>query len=233
MLPLTAFRCLTAAVVPPGLPAAFLGAEAACGALAFALGATIGSFLNVVVYRMPRGRSVVSGRSRCPSCGRAIRWHDNIPVLGWLLLQGRCRDCESPIAARYPLVELAAGCVAALLAVVTLHGGGGAGGWNTGAGGGPVIDQWLLHGDWRPVAFWLHRTLILMAVLAWTLLAAAGHPVSWTIVLGTGAVAGLMAAVLPGLGPRGIDLMLLGVIICAVCWQVCRPGVRSPPSHDS
>ena len=71
------------------------------------LGLAIGSFLNVVIYRVPRNESVVSPRSSCPSCGALIRERDNIPVLSWLLLRGRCRDCQAPISARYPLVELA------------------------------------------------------------------------------------------------------------------------------
>jgi len=74
---------------------------------AFALGAVIGSFLNVVIYRYPREESIVSPPSRCPSCGNRIRWHDNIPILSWLLLRGRCRDCRAPISTRYPLIELA------------------------------------------------------------------------------------------------------------------------------
>ncbi len=69
------------------------------------LGACVGSFLNVVVYRLPRGLSVVYPGSHCPHCGRPIRWHDNIPVASWLVLRGRCRDCRGPISARYPLVE--------------------------------------------------------------------------------------------------------------------------------
>jgi leader peptidase (prepilin peptidase)/N-methyltransferase len=69
------------------------------------LGLLIGSFLNVVVWRVPRGESVVSPPSACPDCGTAIRHRDNVPVAGWLLLAGRCRDCEAPISARYPLVE--------------------------------------------------------------------------------------------------------------------------------
>lgn len=69
------------------------------------LGLLIGSFLNVVVWRVPRGESVVSPPSACPACGRPIRPRDNVPVLSWLLLRGRCRDCGSPISARYPLVE--------------------------------------------------------------------------------------------------------------------------------
>lgn len=70
------------------------------------LGGCIGSFLNVVAWRWPRQQSVVSPGSRCPSCGHDVRWHDNLPVLGWLVLKGRCRDCHWGIPVRYPLVEL-------------------------------------------------------------------------------------------------------------------------------
>jgi leader peptidase (prepilin peptidase)/N-methyltransferase len=70
-------------------------------------GALIGSFLNVVIYRVPRGESVVSPPSACPRCGHLIRRIDNIPVLSWIILRGRCRDCSAPISKRYPLVELA------------------------------------------------------------------------------------------------------------------------------
>lgn len=73
------------------------------------LGLMVGSFLNVVIYRVPRDESIVSPRSACPACGAAIRERDNIPVLSWLVLRGRCRDCRAPISARYPLVELACG----------------------------------------------------------------------------------------------------------------------------
>jgi leader peptidase (prepilin peptidase)/N-methyltransferase len=71
------------------------------------LGLVIGSFLNVVVYRVPRRESVVAPRSRCPACGMAIIARDNIPVLSWLLLKGRCRYCHSKISIRYPIVEIA------------------------------------------------------------------------------------------------------------------------------
>ena len=68
-------------------------------------GALIGSFLNVVIWRVPRGESVVRPASRCPHCGHEIRAWDNIPVLSWLILRGKCRDCGAPISPRYPLVE--------------------------------------------------------------------------------------------------------------------------------
>lgn len=71
------------------------------------LGLVVGSFLNVVIWRVPRGESVVSPGSACPACGHPIRVRDNIPVVSWLLLRGRCRDCTTHISARYPLVELA------------------------------------------------------------------------------------------------------------------------------
>ncbi|HEY5975477.1 MAG TPA: prepilin peptidase, partial [Geobacteraceae bacterium] len=73
---------------------------------AFLLGAAVGSFLNVCIYRLPAGLSVVSPPSSCPGCGSRIRWHDNVPIFGYLLLRGRCRACHNPISPRYPLVEL-------------------------------------------------------------------------------------------------------------------------------
>lgn len=75
------------------------------------MGGAIGSFLNVVIYRVPAGLSIVKPRSRCPRCLVPILARDNLPVIGWLLLRGRCRFCRTRISARYPLVELAAGVV--------------------------------------------------------------------------------------------------------------------------
>jgi leader peptidase (prepilin peptidase)/N-methyltransferase len=83
----------------------------------FALGAVIGSFLNVVVYRLPAGKSLVYPGSHCPICNHPIRWYDNVPVLGWLILHGRCRDCHAPISPRYPIVEAIAGGIFAVLAL--------------------------------------------------------------------------------------------------------------------
>lgn len=85
-------------------------------------GASIGSFLNVVIYRAPRGMSLVHPGSHCPKCGHGIRARDNLPVLGWLLLRGKCRDCSADISPRYPLVEALVGAI--FLGVVALYLGG-------------------------------------------------------------------------------------------------------------
>jgi leader peptidase (prepilin peptidase)/N-methyltransferase len=77
--------------------------------LAGVVGLVIGSFLNVVAYRLPRGESLIRPASRCPECERPIRPHHNIPVLSWLLLRGRCRDCGARIPVSYPLVEALCG----------------------------------------------------------------------------------------------------------------------------
>lgn len=89
------------------------------GAAVFAalMGLAVGSFLNVVVWRVPRGESLASPGSACPQCGHSIRVYDNIPVLSWLILRGKCRDCHEPISARYPLVEFG---TALFFVVVTL-----------------------------------------------------------------------------------------------------------------
>lgn len=84
--------------------------------LASVLGLAVGSFLNVVIARVPEGLSVVQPRSRCPRCGHEIASRDNIPVLSWILLRGRCRGCHEPISVRYPLVEI--GTAAAWGAIV-------------------------------------------------------------------------------------------------------------------
>lgn len=84
--------------------------------LALLFGLAVGSFLNVVVHRVPRRESLVSPGSRCPRCDTPIRARRNVPVLGWLMLRGRCADCSAPISARYPLVEAGIGLLFAALA---------------------------------------------------------------------------------------------------------------------
>ncbi|ROP72400.1 A24 family peptidase [Curtobacterium sp. PhB115] len=84
------------------------------------LGLAIGSFLNVVVFRVPAGMSVVAPASSCPGCGHEIRSRDNVPVLSWVLLRARCRDCHEPISARYPLVEAATGLLFVAVALFSV-----------------------------------------------------------------------------------------------------------------
>jgi leader peptidase (prepilin peptidase) / N-methyltransferase len=88
-----------------GLPVAF-------SVWVFAVGAVVGSFLNVVIARVPKRQSIVSPRSRCPRCGSAIAWYDNIPLVSWILLRARCRNCGLRISTRYPLIELLMGVLA-------------------------------------------------------------------------------------------------------------------------
>lgn len=92
--------------------------EAAVAAIALVVGLAVGSFLNVLAYRLPLGRSVATPGSACPSCGEPIAWYDNVPLVSYLILRGRCRHCGATIGVRYPAVELAtgllfAGCVLA------------------------------------------------------------------------------------------------------------------------
>lgn len=77
----------------------------------FAFGCCIGSFLNVVIYRMPRDKSLVSPGSFCPACGRHIRFYDNIPLISWLVLRAKCRYCRASISPRYFVIELLTGLV--------------------------------------------------------------------------------------------------------------------------
>lgn len=80
-------------------------------AWSFLVGTLVGSFANVCIHRLPRGESVVTPRSRCPACGAPISWYDNVPVVSWLLLRGRCRRCGSRISARYPMIEATVGAL--------------------------------------------------------------------------------------------------------------------------
>ena len=79
--------------------------------LAVIVGLFVGSFLNVVVYRIPLGLSVAKPRSFCPTCDRELKWWENVPVVSWVALRGRCHTCHEPISARYPLVELSTGII--------------------------------------------------------------------------------------------------------------------------
>ncbi len=134
--------------------------------VAFCCGAALGSFLNVVAHRVPRGESPVAGGSRCPACGSDIRWRDNIPVLGWLLLRGRCRSCRGAISARYMVVELGCGLLLATVAAARL------------ACDPRGLDRLLVHGDWRPLLAFAGQAALLLTLMASSLLAERGHRVT-------------------------------------------------------
>ncbi len=86
----------------------------------FVVGGAVGSFLNVVVYRLPLGISLIHPPSHCPKCGTPIRWFDNVPIFGWIVLRGRCRQCHNPISPRYPIVEAITAAMFGLLAAVEM-----------------------------------------------------------------------------------------------------------------
>ena len=83
--------------------------------LVFILGSAIGSFLNVVIYRVPLGKSIISPPSSCPKCGERIKPYHNIPIFGWLILGGKCANCKEPISIRYPIIEFLTGILAVLI----------------------------------------------------------------------------------------------------------------------
>lgn len=99
----------------PILPAPILAG------VAFLFGSTVGSFLNVCISRWPAEQSVIRPRSRCPKCGEQIGWRDNIPIVSWLLLRGRCRTCGEPISMQYPAVELTTGLIWAAIFLSWSH----------------------------------------------------------------------------------------------------------------
>lgn len=133
------------------------------------LGACIGSFLNVVAYRVPLGLSVVWQGSHCPICKHAIRARDNVPVLGWLLLRGRCRDCGARISPRYAIVEAVTGAVFFLLAYVELFTGG------ADLPGGPLTERrgaaeivWNPH--WPTIFLYTFHCLLVSVLMTFILL---------------------------------------------------------------
>lgn len=164
----------------------------------FCLGATVGSFLNVVVWRLPRGQSLVHPGSQCPVCHAPIRLADNIPVLSWLALRGRCRDCGAPIAVRYLLVELATGSLFLALAA-----------WRTiGPAAHPrsLDPRWLL--SWELAgSFWidyLRDVILLSSLLAASLIEADSFAVPWHLWWPSGVMAILHPSIRLLFGPTAI-----------------------------
>jgi leader peptidase (prepilin peptidase)/N-methyltransferase len=174
-------------------------------ALLAILGLMVGSFLNVCIGRLPAGQSIVSPPSRCPRCGTPIAWYDNVPVVSYLVLGGRCRKCRAPISLRYPLIEIATGIC--------------------------FVMQGLAHGDDLPLlASRLVLTALLIALFGTDLetmrlpnvltLPGIGAGLVWSLFLPPGIVSSAIGAVVGAAIPyairwiwlraRGVDAMGLG-----------------------
>lgn len=176
--------------------------EAITALIFFSFGAAVGSFLNVVAYRAPRGVSVAFQRSRCPTCGAQISGRDNVPIVGWLLLNGRCRDCQSPISVRYPAVETIAASLFLLLYFIELI-----------SGGANIPERrpnyhngvvWiLLYTKWDLVGLYLFHCFALCSLLTWSLIDIDRRRVPRWILATVLSVLGVVPFIWPDLLPVG------------------------------
>ena len=210
-------------------------------------GACIGSFLNVVAYRLPLGMSVVWKPSHCPMCGHPIRARDNVPVLGWLLLGGKCRDCGAPIASRYAIVEAILCIFFFVLAYVELFRGG------ENLPGGPITGftgamNLVWNPNWPVISVYLYHCLAVTILLAIALVDRDGHRAPWRLIA-CGIIAGLVPPFLaefvwqdslllnPFLFPQpaNIESYLLQVavqVLLAVVWsKIIAVPARLAPSR--
>ena len=186
---------------------AILGGRATAVGVAAAVGLVIGSFLNVVIFRAPRRMSVVRPGSFCPACEAPIRGYDNVPVVSWLILAGRCRNCRTPISIRYPAVEFATAALFALLA-------------------------WILGPHWAVPGV----CVLAATMLALTVVDLDGSPPAVSVaVVGTlcGAVLLAVAAIADHrwwrLGGMAIGLAaVLAVVVLANTTSRLRPGTAAP-----
>jgi leader peptidase (prepilin peptidase) / N-methyltransferase len=180
------------------------------------LGACVGSFMNVVVYRLPAGQSLLHPGSRCPACDHAIRWYDNVPVIGWLRLRGRCRDCRTPISRRYPSVE------ALVLGLWVLQWLQDVGGVADGAPLGPAVLAFLWHVSLLCVLicaalidFDGHRTPVSLLLF--------GTAVPW--ILGMTWPAAAAQPLLVDAAARVWEAMTIGAALAALATWAFRPSL--------
>lgn len=178
------------------------------------LGLAVGSFLNVVIYRLPRHESLLRPGSHCPQCSARIRWYDNIPVLSWFILHGRCRVCHSPISPRYPLVE----AITAMIFALAI--------WRFGPSWSALV-AWAFVAAVIAVAFidYDHMIIPNKIVLPGAVLGLAASvaidPQSWWVYvagsLGAGAFMLILALAWPGgMGPGDIKMALfMGAVLGA------------------
>lgn len=175
--------------------------------LAF-IGGCIGSFLNVVAYRVPRGLSVVWKPSHCPKCGHAIRFRDNVPVFGWLLLGGKCRDCGQPISPRYAIVEAILGGLFLMLAYAELFTAG------ANLPGGPFSEltgafDLVWHPDWKVIGLYAYHCTAVTILLTLALLDRDGERIPRRLIAFAAVVGALPPVVLgePFLFPPSGNLL--------------------------
>lgn len=177
-------------------------------AIAAVAGLVAGSFFNVVIARLPRHESLLRPRSRCPHCGHPVRPYDNVPVVSWLILRGRCRDCGEPISGRYPLVEL---LTAALFAAVVIDTGANEHVWLGLALVAVLVPVAFIDLDHRIIP----NAIVLPGAVAAVAIVAATEPskLAEHLIAGAAAAGFLLVAVLAY--PRGMgmgDVKLAGVL---------------------
>lgn len=154
----------------------FKFSESMSGLLFFVVGSCVGSFLNVVIYRVPAGISVLAKASHCPVCQTQIASRDNLPLVGWLKLHGQCRNCGTAISSRYPSVELTIGLMFLLLYFVELISGGTNLPGRTPNQHAGVL--WILfYTKWDLLGLYLFHCFVLCAVFSWTMMGRDGHRV--------------------------------------------------------
>jgi len=190
----------------------------------FAFGACVGSFLNVVIYRLPAGENIAYPRSRCGRCGTTIRWFDNVPVLSWLLLGGQCRDCGGPIGIRYPLVEL----TTAVLFVLVLWFE-----WFSSAANlptryvgvvSPLGESWYrANPDGLLEATLAFHLVLLVTLLAATLIEYDGHPQPVSLYLPAWLMGLCLPLVFPLVRPMPWDARLYGFLFDRPWWERNTP----------
>ena len=199
----------------------------------FVLGSCIGSFLNVVIYRLPAGLQIGKPKSRCPKCETPLTARDNIPILGWLVLRGKCRYCQIPIAARYPIIETISGIIFLGLIIAEIATGGA----NlpirevTPSDGNP-IDLIFIQREYILLGIYLFHSTLLMLVLATAMIGYDGHKPPMRLLTFGIIVAGVAGMIWPELRPvstvvsdAGMDTTVLGLLM-ADARQLIQPQLH-------
>ena len=201
------------------------------------IGACVGSFLNVVIYRLPAGESLVKPASHCPKCGHSLAWFENVPVLGWLWLGGKCRHCKTKISIQYPLIE--ALCALLFAGVFVIY-------YDTHLR--PAFAAPGLPATWPVLAVQL---VMIAGLLAATVIDARLYiiptPIPWTIAIVAAIVLPIAAAlgglpadlahapivsqIAPVVGPIGIGVAIGGTLGLVIAWSLLRTGLL-PRSFD-